>query len=143
MRAWGAALGLALATAALLSSSAAAQGGAKAFRCAFDVGAITRFVDGASFRTADAGSLGELIFSINDDGSARIIGNQGASNIPFLDLGNALHFIEATGVGYMNVTTIFLLRTGDGRLLAVHSRHLAILDDYLVSQYNGTCQLLN
>jgi hypothetical protein len=58
-----------------------------------------------------------------DDGTARVIGAFGPSDIIVrLSLGN-LHFVQSFREGPLYTTTIFPKETKDGRLQAVHTRH--------------------
>lgn len=49
-------------------------------------------------------------------------------------------FVEATAVGNVTMTTLYTeQRTADGRIPAVHSRHMSVLGRGLVSHYTGAC----
>src|ERR1044071_8666043 len=68
------------------------------------------------------------IFSFNidnvnvDAGTARVIGNTGASDLTVVRGTGVLHFLETTPAGNLIVTTIFQAVTKSGRFKAVHSR---------------------
>jgi hypothetical protein len=83
-------------------------------------------------------------------GTARLIGNVGAEDIRIIDTPRALHFIEVTGGGNVNVTTVFATRVqgmGFDSFAYVHSRHQDIgvpghFASLISSQYHGTCRAL-
>ena len=52
---------------------------------------------------------------------------------------DAYTFIEVGVEGYLNITTVYEPATEAG-FPAVHSRHLAVLGEPLVSQYHGFCK---
>lgn len=72
-------------------------------------------------------------------GTARLIGNAGASDLGVVTGARAMHFVELTAGGSMNVTTVFPGETAKG-LRAVHSRHVALLGGPLPSQHYGFCR---
>lgn len=48
--------------------------------------------------------------------------------------------IETTATGNVTVTTLFMLeKTVDGKIPAVHSRHMSMLGRGMVSHYTGAC----
>jgi hypothetical protein len=50
-----------------------------------------------------------------------------------------VHFLEAVGEGYLNLTTIYGRDVGAAFHPAIHSRHFGVLGQPIVSQYRGTC----
>jgi hypothetical protein len=67
-------------------------------------------------------------------------GNAGATDITAAWTGVGLHFIEVTGFGSLNVTTVFRHPASDG-FSAVTSRHVYLLLNPLPSQYHGVCKI--
>jgi hypothetical protein len=53
---------------------------------------------------------------------------------------NATHFLEVVTEGYLNITTIYDKDEASGKYPAVHSRHLGILGQPVVTQYQGFCE---
>src|SRR5438132_6530883 len=75
-------------------------------------GEIKRSNLSISFDTIDA-----------DEGTARVIGNFGASDIIVRLSAGTLHFVQSFREGPLYATTIFPYETVDGKLKAVHTRH--------------------
>lgn len=54
-----------------------------------------------------------------------------------------VNIIEATPIGNLNITTVFVAGGPEGKYLAVHSRHLGDLNSGpSVSQNYGTCEIV-
>ena len=70
--------------------------------------------------------------------SARMERKDGLVALKMVQAVDALHFIEVGMEGYLNLTTAYE-KQGSGDLPAVHSRHVAVLGEPLISQYRGTC----
>ena len=77
-------------------------------------------------------------------GTARIIGNAGAGDISVVVTPVGLTFIEQTGVGGLNFTTVFthFVEPENVARAAVTSRHLILVGSPFPSQYHGTCVIL-
>ena len=77
-------------------------------------------------------------------GTARIIGNAGAGDISVVVTSVGLTFIEQTGVGGLNFTTVFthFVEPENVARAAVTSRHLILVGSPFPSQYHGTCVIL-
>lgn len=72
---------------------------------------------------------------------ARIVGS-GAALVTMMVTPTAMHIIEQTPVGNMNVTTVFLSGATGKTFGAVHSRHLRdATDGTAPSQAYGTCDV--
>jgi hypothetical protein len=71
--------------------------------------------------------------------SARLDRKEGLVVLRMVQAVDALHFIEVGVEGYLNLTTVYE-KQPNGETPAVHSRHVAVLGEPLVSQYRGTCQ---
>jgi len=86
---------------------------------------------------------GDTVFDSIDlkKGKARIIGNQGASDVIVTTTPSGITFIETTGFGNMVFTTVFpLCKPGTNEFYAVMSRHMNLTEEALPSQYYGTCK---
>lgn len=76
--------------------------------------------------------------------SAQLIGSAGASDVHFTEGLYVYNFIEETGAGNLNITTIYkdnrknMQSTKEG-FVAVHSRHVAIAFNPSPSQRIGLC----
>jgi hypothetical protein len=85
--------------------------------------------------------------SVNpDDGTARVVGAFGPSDIIVRLSGDTLHLIQSFREGPLYATTVFPKETRAGRLQAVHTRHEftdVSLPGYTSSpeQYYGDCQV--
>jgi len=76
-------------------------------------------------------------------GKARLIGNQGATDVLVLPSSSGLTFVEATSAGNFSFTTVYASHCGAaGIFSAVMSRHMNLLGEPLSSQYHGTCKIL-
>jgi hypothetical protein len=53
---------------------------------------------------------------------------------------NATHFLEVVTEGYLNITTVYDRDEATGKYPAVHSRHLGILGQPVIAQYQGFCE---
>lgn len=80
----------------------------------------------------------ELIFVLQDDGSATLIGNNGASDVVTVWGDNKISFLEHTPDGTVQVTAIF--GVGPGRKAAVHSRSSGGEGFEMPSQFYGFCE---
>ena len=118
---------LSLAGAAATSQEPAAQGGlanVRAVACTFTVYATGTWSNGRSQAEILPARFAVEFDAINvDEGTARVIGDYGPSDIIVrLSTGN-LHLLQAFSAGPLYLTTIFPKETGPGRLQAVHTRH--------------------
>ena len=52
---------------------------------------------------------------------------------------NATHFLEIVTEGFMNITTVYDKDDAKGVHPAVHSRHIGLFGQPLVTQYQGFC----
>lgn len=114
---------------------------ARSLKCAFGTRAVADWKSGTPKVT-----VGREDFSLHFDSidsktqKARLIGNQGAGDVTVFTTGAGLHFIEKTGFGNINFTTVFGSRASGG-FIAVTSRHVDLLGNPLPSQYHGVCKL--
>ena len=74
-------------------------------------------------------------FILNDDGTATKVGNNGTAKVLVRETSESINFIETTGFGNINLTTI------DMNLVSSHSRHVVIYGELVPSQYYGKCKL--
>ena len=119
---------------------------ARSLRCTFQTG--NRFsVNGSGFKASEAefGEKGQVLMldSINvKERTARVIGNQGASDLMVFLAGNGLNFIEVPG-STVSFYTVFTVPTGTpGEFYAVNSRHTNMFDMSIVpQQYPGKCKI--
>jgi hypothetical protein len=119
--------------------------GAKCLKCSFKEGVST------SWHAKDKGVKiesnqwkGDTIFDSIDikQGKARIIGNQGSSDIILIESLSGITFIEKTDIGNMVFITVFpLYKPGTDQFCAVMSRHMNLITEALPSQYYGTCRV--
>jgi len=87
-----------------------------------------------------------LIFDSIDlkKGTARLIGNQGASDVKVIATLAGLTFIEQTDLGSVNITTVFAsCIEGTEEYIAVHSRHIDLGILPLLSQIHGICEIFD
>jgi hypothetical protein len=106
------------------SRTAERLGAAKTLKCAFTTMATGTWKGGDAVIETRAVKLSIGFDEINaDEGTARVIGAFGPSDIIVrLSYGN-LHFVQSFREGPLYTTTIFPKETRDGRLQAVHTRH--------------------
>ena len=71
--------------------------------------------------------------------TARLDRKEGLVVLRMVQAVDAHHFIEVGVEGFLNLTTVYEQQT-EGTYPAVHSRHVAVLGEPLVSQYRGTCK---
>jgi hypothetical protein len=97
---------------------------AKTLKCSFTTMAVGGWKGGQPQAEQKPATLSMGFDEVNiDDGTARVIGSFGPSDIIVrLSLGT-LHFVQSFREGPLYVTTIFPKETHDGRLMAVHTRH--------------------
>jgi len=116
---------------------------AKCLKCSFKKGFSTSW-HATGVKTESDQWKGDTVFDSIDikQGKARIIGNQGASDIISIGSPSGITFIETTGIGNMIFTTVFpLYRHETDQFCAVMSRHMNLLTEALPSQYYGTCTI--
>ena len=117
--------------------------GAKCLKCSFKEGVSTSWYAKGVKIESDQWK-GDTIFDSIDikQGKARIVGNEGASDIILIGSPSGITFIENTGIGNMVFTTVFpLYRPGTDQFCAVMSRHMNLITEALPSQYYGTCRV--
>ena len=78
-----------------------------------------------------------------DKRSAVITGILGSDSVKILPSYDKITFLETTAVGNQNYTTIFLNIFKNGRYNSVHSRHVTIDNEAVVSQMSGHCIKIN
>ena len=119
---------------------------ARTLTCEWGQGTTAEWTDGGP-PSLSQGSFGAgAIFDAIDTeaGTARIIGNSGSGDISVVVTPVGLTFIEKTGVGGLNFTTVFthFVEPENVARVAVTSRHITLLGSPFPSQYHGTCVIL-
>ena len=78
----------------------------------------------------------------NGSSTALVVGNNGAEDVMVTSNGEDLYnFIEITGAGVLNTTTILLGKDGSANS-AVHSRHASVLGLFMPTQWYGSCDVV-
>jgi hypothetical protein len=115
---------LASASVASGQSAQARLANAKSLKCVFQIVATASWTNGEPKTEIKPAKLSIGFDEINpDEGTARMVGTFGPSEIIVrLSTGN-LHFVQAFREGPLYTTTIFPKETRNGSLQAVHSRH--------------------
>jgi hypothetical protein len=72
--------------------------------------------------------------------TARIISNNGASEVKIVTNGESVSFIEVAAAA-VDVTTVFAVYGSDRDFIAVDTRHLAFLGRSMAEQYYGSCRV--
>jgi hypothetical protein len=115
---------LANASVALAQSAEARLANAKSLKCVFQLVATVSWINGDPRAEIKPTTLSMGFDEIDsDEGSARIIGTFGPSEIVVRLSSGTLHFVQAFREGPLYTTTIFPKETRNGNLQAVHSRH--------------------
>ena len=76
-----------------------------------------------------------LTFFVDEQGKAYMQGNVDLVQVMPLIGDDAISFVEPAGSGIVQSTSVL----NDGQ--AVHSRHTAILGDFVTSQWHGACDV--
>ena len=116
---------------------------ARSLRCTFPKGARVDLTDPNLQRHEGSGV--DVTFDAVDRkaGRARIIAKEGVSDVTVIPGATALTFIEVAGTGNPLVTVVFpRFRDGTHELLAADSEHVFFFGDVTVSQYYGSCTVL-
>lgn len=74
------------------------------------------------------------------NGTARMIGNEGAEDVMLIGRPVNITVIEKTGFGNFTFTTIYADYRND-EFIAVHSRHMDLPNGPRSSQFHGTCKV--
>ena len=94
---------------------------------------------------SDFGAAVKIAFESIDakEGKARLNGNLGGRDVLVFFTGSGITFLEQTGMGNINITTVFFKYKSPAarHFIAVTSRHHVFNDPY-PSQYHGTCSIL-
>lgn len=96
----------------------------KSVRCAFTTLATGNWRDGAAVVETKQTKMALGFDSVNtDDGTARMLGDFGASDIIVRLSEGTLHFVQSFREGPLYTTTIFPFESRPGYFRAVHTRH--------------------
>jgi len=115
--------------------------------CVFSVVATGTWTKGAPQAEVKPAKLSIEFDQIDrDDGTARVTGGFGPSEIIVRVSADTLHFVQSFREGPLYLTTVFPRETHDGRMQATHSRHeytAVQLPGYTSrpEQYYGECEL--
>jgi hypothetical protein len=119
----------------------------RSLKCDFPIGSVVGdwLASGPSIeRDAKGMSLHFDAIEWNEK-RARLIANQGATDVVSMSSQAAITFVEMTGVGNVNVTTVFATyRPRSTDFIAVTSRHVGLGLAGLMpvtSQYYGSCRV--
>ena len=125
---------------------------AKSLKCYYSEGYTGIWDDGKL--KIEKGHLGTsekdsaMVFDSIDlkKGTARLIRNQGSSDVIVLETPAGISFIEKTPVGYLMVTTVFAsYKKGTNEFVCVYSRHVGSFSPLklgpMPSQWHGTCKI--
>jgi hypothetical protein len=120
---------------------------AKALKCAFPVMAVGAWNGAAAAGEIKPASLNFDFVEIDpDEGTARIVGPFGPSDIVVRLSSGTLHFMQSFREGPLYATSVFAYEVAPGRLRAVHTRHEytpVSLPGFTSrpEQYYGTCEI--
>jgi hypothetical protein len=117
---------------------------ARHLACSFPVYAAPVWKDGAAQVVSRAQDFTFDIDAINTKkNSAQIVGKGGASaHASTIVTPVGINIIEATPIGNLNVTTVFVAGGPEGKYIAVHSRHIGDpASAPSPSQNYGTCAI--
>jgi len=116
---------------------------ARSLRCAFPSGGAEVLTDAKPRYKPAHGTDGVFDDIDRDKGMARVIGRAGAGNVQVVASRETLTFIEASPLGYPQITVVFgIFRPHTTELLASDSRHAIVEGRVLVEQYYGSCHVL-
>ena len=124
---------------AAIGSGAAMAEMPRMLACTFQDGGAWSFEKGA-FAPKTVVALSFVMSDIDEKSmTARLEDKDRASPLRMVQAVEAHHFIEVGVEGFLNLTTVYEKMEGDG-WPAVHSRHVAVLGEPMVSQYRGLCR---
>jgi hypothetical protein len=110
------------------------------FACWFHEGTAHAY-DNGQFAAEKAAPLSFGVSGVNAGAqSAELRTERGTAALRLVQAVNATHFLEVATEGYLNITTIYDKDETSGKYPAVHSRHLGILGQPVVTQYQGFCE---
>jgi hypothetical protein len=122
---------------------------ARSLKCQIGAGSVGKWsgakISGAKISVEKDNLDSALHFDSIDlkSGKARLIGNQGASDVSVWGTVSGITFVEQTGFGNVAITTVFSERIpGKEEFYVVVSRHMQMLrGNPLPSQYHGSCKV--
>ena len=96
----------------------------KSLTCTFPVLATGTWKNGEAQAEVKSSPLSLRFDDVNtDEGSARVLGNFGPSDIIVRLSTGTLHFVQIFSAGPLYTTTVFPKETRGGKFQAVHTRH--------------------
>ena len=127
-------------TSGLFAVAPAAAAEPAGFVCTFQQGTAHAYEKG-QFAAEKVAPLSFGISAVNGAAqTAELRTERGTAALRLVQAVNATHFLEVVTEGYLNITTIYDKDEASGKYPAVHSRHLAILGQPVVTQYQGFCE---
>ena len=116
---------------------------ARSLKCTFGPGSQADWKGGRLKLELVDGGLPESHFNSIDlqKGTARLISNIGAADVAVLLSLKGISFLEETGSGNFNFTTVFAESSSEGGFIVVTSRHLHLISAPFVIQFHGTCKV--
>src|SRR5262245_35241083 len=121
--------------------------GVKTLACNFTASVVAAWKNGVPQAEIKPSQLTMRFESVNtDEGTARVVGTFGPSDIIVRLSGDTLHLLQSFREGPLYATTVFPKETRPGRFQAVHTRHewtQVALPGYTSSpeQYYGDCEV--
>ena len=117
---------------------------AKSLKCIMGPGVTTEWKKG-KIKTEPAEFGATLHFDSIDlkKRTARLIGNQSATDVTAFVTATGITFIELIASGNISVTTVYFEYSDKSSMQykVVQSRHLSLLVEALPSQYYGSCKI--
>ena len=116
---------------------------AKTLKCWIRAGFGTTWKDGVPSTSSATYSSDPFFFdSINlKQGTARVIGQAGASDVKVVKSSVGITFVETAGA-IITFTTVFFSGPKPDEYTVVDSRHASYLGTQLAEQYYGTCKVM-
>lgn len=120
--------------------------GARTLRCAFTKTTSVDWEPSGALKTETRDERLAFDFDAVDleKHRARVLGNQGASDVSVHGTGGGVTFVELTASGNFITTTVAPWLAPSGEFAAVHSRHVIVAPGMppVFSQFYGTCKPL-
>ena len=117
---------------------------AQSLTCSFPTAATTLWRGGSPETTTGEQTFGFQIDAIDvKRRTARIVGSSGSAEASAFLTSTGLNVIEQTPIGNFILTSVFSAGGTEGRLIAIHSRHVgdrAATPN--ASQHYGTCEVV-
>ena len=113
------------------------------FRCEFPIGVSGNLQRDSPSSEVSRENLNLVFDNVSaSNGTARMIGNNGGSDIVVSGADDGITLLEPLESGFFQMTVKYAAITSTGHFKAVHSRHSSIMGTPLPSQYYGSCAAL-